>query len=56
VSGCANCGATLEGRFCAQCGQKVAPLNPSFGDLLHDAIAVILTLIAIAFPAMMGRP
>lgn len=33
---CPNCDTMLEGRFCAQCGQKAAPLNPSIGDLLHD--------------------
>ena len=33
---CPNCGAALDGAFCAQCGQKVAPLNPSFGEFLHD--------------------
>ncbi len=30
---CPNCGAVLEGAFCAQCGQKAAPLNPSFGEV-----------------------
>jgi len=25
---CANCGASLEGPFCAQCGQPVKPLDP----------------------------
>jgi len=25
---CANCGAALHGRFCAQCGQAVKPLDP----------------------------
>jgi hypothetical protein len=33
---CANCGAALSGRFCASCGQKVAALDPSIGDLLHE--------------------
>jgi hypothetical protein len=33
---CPNCGAALEGPFCAQCGQKASPLNPSFGEFLHD--------------------
>src|SRR5262249_8791686 len=33
---CAKCGASLLGRFCSQCGQKVAPLNPTFGEFLHD--------------------
>jgi hypothetical protein len=35
---CPNCGASLDGAFCAQCGQKVSPLNPSFGEFLHDLV------------------
>jgi hypothetical protein len=26
----------LDGAFCAQCGQKAAPLNPSLGEFLHE--------------------
>jgi hypothetical protein len=33
---CRNCGAELEGKYCGNCGQKVAALNPSLRDLLHD--------------------
>jgi hypothetical protein len=36
AAGCLNCGATLEGPFCAQCGQKDGPVNPTVHDLLHD--------------------
>jgi hypothetical protein len=36
LASCRNCGAKLEGRYCGQCGQKVAALNPSLRDLLHD--------------------
>ncbi|HEY7185884.1 MAG TPA: DUF3667 domain-containing protein [Vicinamibacterales bacterium] len=35
-SNCANCGAALQGTYCAYCGQKVAPLNPAFGEFLHE--------------------
>jgi hypothetical protein len=35
---CPNCGAPLDGAFCARCGQKASPLNPSFADLLHELI------------------
>src|SRR3954469_6736409 len=35
---CANCGVALDGPYCARCGQKVAPLNPSFGAFVHDLI------------------
>jgi uncharacterized protein DUF3667 len=33
---CHNCGESLSGRFCAACGQKAGPLNPTFRDLVHD--------------------
>ena len=33
---CYNCGAPLSGRFCAACGQKAKPLNPTLRDMLHD--------------------
>jgi hypothetical protein len=33
---CPNCGAPLHAAFCATCGQKAAPLNPSLGEFLHD--------------------
>ena len=33
---CPNCGTALDGAFCARCGQKAAPLNPSIGEFLHD--------------------
>lgn len=33
---CHNCGASLAGPFCAACGQKAQPLDPSLHDLLHD--------------------
>jgi len=35
---CPNCGRDLEGAYCAACGQKVAPLNPTFHDLMHDIV------------------
>jgi hypothetical protein len=33
---CPNCGAAREGAFCAQCGQKAAPLNPSLREFLSE--------------------
>jgi hypothetical protein len=33
---CYNCGAPLNGPFCAACGQKAQPLSPSLHDLVHD--------------------
>ena len=35
-SQCANCSAALDGKYCSQCGQKVAPLNPTLGEFLHE--------------------
>jgi hypothetical protein len=29
----------LHGRFCAQCGQKAAALNPSVGEFLHELVS-----------------
>ena len=33
---CPNCGAMRSGAYCAACGQKAAPLNPTIADFLHD--------------------
>ena len=33
---CRNCGAALVGVYCADCGQKAGPPNPSFRHLWHD--------------------
>jgi hypothetical protein len=33
---CPNCGRPLDGGFCAECGQKVTALNPTFHDFFHD--------------------
>lgn len=35
---CRNCGASLAGRYCAQCGQQDRPLNPTLRTLASDAI------------------
>src|SRR5437763_7136925 len=34
---CLNCGATLAGPFCAECGQRAIPPYPSVRDLMVDA-------------------
>jgi hypothetical protein len=36
LSACPNCGASLAGAYCASCGQKVTPINPTVHDFLHD--------------------
>jgi hypothetical protein len=33
---CANCGAALDGPYCAACGQKATDLNPTLRHFLHD--------------------
>lgn len=35
---CFNCGAALQGRFCADCGQEAKPLNPRLRDIVRDLI------------------
>ena len=35
---CLNCGAELTGRWCAQCGQRAAPVRPTLHELLHEAV------------------
>jgi hypothetical protein len=39
---CPNCEAAINGAFCAKCGQKVAPLNPSLRESLHDLVPELL--------------
>jgi hypothetical protein len=37
VAGCLNCGAPLHGGFCAACGQRAVPPNPTVRELAGDA-------------------
>jgi len=39
---CANCGASLTGRFCAQCGQERRPTDPTLSDLGRELAREIL--------------
>lgn len=39
---CANCGAALGGPFCAGCGQRDAPLDPTARELAVDAAQEVL--------------
>ena len=36
LSECPNCGTALNGHYCPECGQKAAPIDPTFHDLFHD--------------------
>lgn len=52
---CLNCAATLTGEYCARCGQRDGPVDPTLGALAYDAWEsvtdvdgkVILTLRAL---------
>jgi len=37
VGSCLNCGADLHGAFCAACGQRSVPADPTVGELAGDA-------------------
>lgn len=39
---CINCGAPLNGPFCAQCGQRAASGPPTVRAFLHDASEELL--------------
>lgn len=41
---CPNCGRALDGTYCAGCGQKVAPVNPTVSDVLHEFIHEALNI------------
>ncbi len=41
---CTDCGAELQGPYCAQCGQRVAPLAPSLRELWSDFAANLFSL------------
>jgi hypothetical protein len=41
---CPNCGARLGGAFCASCGQKAGPINPSLRDVLHTFVEEVLNI------------
>jgi hypothetical protein len=43
-SACLNCGAALAGDYCAACGQKAGPLNPTLGDFLRDLTQELLNV------------
>lgn len=37
VAACLNCGAPIGGAFCAACGQRVVPADPTLSELAGDA-------------------
>ncbi|WP_439546680.1 DUF3667 domain-containing protein [Sandarakinorhabdus sp.] len=55
---CANCGATLSGAFCAQCGQR-AHLHRTVGDVFHEFLHGITHFDGKAWttlPMLLFRP
>jgi len=59
LTSCPNCGRDLDGAFCAECGQKAAPLNPTFHDLVHDVTHELLHVDGRIFQSMrllLARP
>ncbi len=55
---CANCGAALSGRFCANCGQP-AHLHRSLGHMFEEMLHGIIHFDAKAWrtlPMLIGRP
>jgi hypothetical protein len=41
---CHNCGALLQGRFCAACGQEDRPLDPGIGEVVGEVAREISAL------------
>ena len=41
---CLNCGMPLHGPYCVTCGQKAAPVNPTFKDLVRDVADELLNV------------
>jgi hypothetical protein len=39
ASTCLNCGSTIAGAFCAECGQRVVPPHPTLRELFGEAFA-----------------
>jgi Protein of unknown function (DUF3667) len=49
---CPNCDASFEGTFCAHCGQKAGPVDPSLRDLLHNFVEEVLNIDGKTFQSM----
>jgi hypothetical protein len=41
---CPNCGATRTGHFCANCGQKAAPVAPTLGHFARELVHEVLNV------------
>jgi hypothetical protein len=39
---CPNCARAVEGAYCAGCGQKAGPIDPTLHDFVHDFIHELL--------------
>jgi hypothetical protein len=41
---CHNCGASLQGRFCSNCGQEDRPLDPTVGEVVGEVAREVSAL------------
>jgi hypothetical protein len=56
---CLNCGASLTGSFCAECGQRDIPAYPSLRELFMDAVSEFSGWdgrVATTLEALLRRP
>jgi hypothetical protein len=44
AAACANCGSARTGSYCATCGQKAVPLNPTLKYFLHEFAHEVLNV------------
>ncbi len=51
---CPNCSALRMGHFCANCGQKAAPLAPTLGYLVHELTHEVLNVDGKIFRSLRG--
>jgi hypothetical protein len=59
MTNCKNCGATLNGKFCAQCGQKASVSRFTLHEILHEithSVTHVDTNILGLTAAMTSRP
>lgn len=56
---CRNCGASLDGPYCSQCGQFDAPTDPTLRELLADAWDALTSVdgkLAASLRLLLTRP
>ncbi len=56
---CRNCGTPLAGAYCAACGQRDAPADPTLRDLVQELVENVLNVdgrVATTFWTLVRRP